>query len=808
MFPYPSGSGLHVGHVEGYTATDILSRHKRKQGYNVLHPMGWDSFGLPAEQYAVRTGTHPAITTKKNIDNFRRQLQALGFSYDWDRELATSDPKYYKWTQWIFTKLFEQGLAYEAEFLVNYCPKLGTVLANEEIEEGRSVIGGFPVERRPLKQWVLKITSYAERLLEDLDELEWPESVKKLQRNWIGKSEGAMAHFVEEKTRETFSIYTTTPQTLFGVTYVVFSPEHPLVNRITTPEHKAVVDEYKKEAARKSDIIRTDLNKEKTGVFTGAYAINPVTDEKVPIWVADYVLMGYGTGAIMAVPAHDERDFDFAKEYDLPIRIVVDPDTEDQELHQNVLTAKTCWMGKGTMIHCTHNGFSLNELPFDQAKEATIHWLEEKGRGYRSTQYKLRDWLFSRQRYWGEPFPLLKFADGTMRPLGLDELPLIPPDLNDFAPAGDGKSPLAKERHWVEVTDPVTGKPALRETDTMPQWAGSCWYYLRFCDPHNETEAWSSQTEQYLMPVDLYVGGVEHAVLHLLYARFWHKVLYDCGYVHTKEPFPCLRNQGLIVARSYQDAHHAYVDPIDVIQKGNDYYHKKTGEKLHSQIEKMSKSKLNGITPDDVIEEFGADSLRLYEMFMGPLEKEKVWSTNAVSGCRRFLNRFFALATSPKLSNETSTEATKLGHRLVHGVLKDVEALQFNTAIAKMMEFINDFSPLPTYPRDVLLMATHVLNPFAPHIAEEIWEILGGQGELSYTPYPKVDPTYLEDDTITYVVQVNGRLRSRMELPKNAPKDEILALAQQDPAVSRHTNGQTIAKVVFVPNKILNIVVN
>lgn len=817
MFPYPSGSGLHVGHVVGYTATDIIARYKRQRGFNVLHPMGWDSFGLPAEQYAIRTGTHPSITTKKNTDIYRRQLQAVGFSYDWSREISTSDATYYKWTQWIFTKLFERGLAYEAEMQVNYCPALGTVLANEEVENGRSKEGGHPVIRKPLRQWILKITAYADRLIEDLNLVDWPESLKKLQINWIGKSEGAQVDFPLQNSTETIRIFTTRPDTLFGASYMVLSPEHPLVDNISTQAQKKSVKEYQKISADKTDLDRTDLSKNKTGVFTGAYAINPVTGKPIPIWIADYVLISYGTGAIMAVPGHDERDFEFAKKFGLPVIPVCDPDFDKQSelipegkdpaaFRKEILAGNACWTGDGRCINSSNAEVSINNLDVEQAKDTIISWLEKKGIGKRSISYKLRDWLFSRQRYWGEPFPILHFADGTKRALEMDELPLRLPEVNDYKPSGDGLSPLAKELSWVEITDPKTGKPAKRETNTMPNWAGSCWYYLRFEDPHNDKEAWSQQSEKYWGAVDLYVGGVEHAVLHLLYSRFWHKVLFDCGYVSTPEPFRSLRNQGLLIARSFKTANNVYVAAEDVVEKEGHYFHRKTNEPLTTQIEKMSKSKLNGVTPDEIIEEYGADSLRLYEMFMGPLEKERVWNTDAVLGCSRFLSRFYDMATSEKVSDQDSQEGLKLGHRLVHGVTQDVEGLMFNTAIAKMMEFMNEFTKLPNYPRRVVKMATQILMPFAPHLAEEIWELLGCKESLSFQPYPEVDHSYLEDAVITYVVQVNGKLRGRFELPKDQPQEVVLQAAKKHPGIIRCLDGQELVKVIFVPNKLLNLV--
>lgn len=817
MFPYPSGSGLHVGHVVGYTATDIIARYKRQRGFNVLHPMGWDSFGLPAEQYAIRTGTHPAVTTKKNIDNFRRQLMELGFSYDWDREIATSDPEYYKWTQWIFSKLYEKGLAYEAEATVNYCPALGTVLANEEVENGRSKEGGHPVERRPLRQWILKISAYADRLINDLDTIDWPESLKKLQINWIGRSEGAMVDFKIDGRSDNIRIFTTCPDTLFGVTFMVLSPEHPLISSITTPGCRNEVENYQRSSALKSDLDRTDLNKDKTGVFTGAFAINPANKHKIPIWIADYVLMGYGTGAVMGVPAHDERDFEFAKKFRLHIQPVKDPDVDNEPQHipssmnaeearKKVLAGELCWTGDGITINSATTEVSVNGLRTEENKKRITEWLKKQGLGEPAVTYKLRDWLFSRQRYWGEPFPILHLEDGTKRVLELDELPLTPPEMTDFKPSGDGQSPLARVRQWVEVFDPKTRKKALRETNTMPQWAGSCWYYLRFCDPGNKEAAWGKEAENYWMPVDMYVGGVEHAVLHLLYSRFWHKVLFDSGLVSTNEPFQTLRNQGLVVATSYQRPNNSYVDPVDVEDREGRFFEKSTGEELRAQIDKMSKSKLNGVTPDDIITEYGADSLRLYEMFMGPLEKEKVWNSEAVSGCRRFLNRFYDMATSEKLTDQTSEEALKLGHRLIYAVSKDLDALQMNTSIAKMMEFINEFTKLEAYPKQVVSMAIQALSPFAPHIAEELWQLLGNKESVTYAPLPEVDPKYLEDATVTYVVQVNGKVRGKFELPKDRNQDEIMESAKKHPLISKYLDGMKIAKVVFVPNKLLSIV--
>ncbi len=810
MFPYPSGAGLHVGHVTGYTGTDIIARFKRQKGFNVLHPIGWDSFGLPAEQYAIRTGTHPAITTKQNIDNYRRQMQNLGFSYDWDREFATSDPAYYKWTQWIFTKLYERGLAYEAEINVNYCPALGTVLANEEVENGKSTEGGFPIERMPLKQWVLKITQYADSLIEDLDNVDWPDNLKKLQRNWIGKSEGATIDFEEEKTKEKITVFTTRPDTIFGATYLVLSPEHPLVDKLTTKEQKENVENYKKKTALKSDLERTDLAKEKTGVWTGSYAINPANSKKIPIWLSDYVLMGYGTGSIMAVPAHDDRDFEFAEKFDLPIICVIDPDFSElenegsEELREAILTGNQCWTKNGKAIFSENSEVSLNGCDVNEAIKRMIDWLEKSKFGKKTISYKLRDWLFSRQRYWGEPFPILNFEDGSQRILGLDELPLCPPEIEDYKPSGNGKSPLAKIKKWVEIVDTKTGKKALRETNTMPQWAGSCWYYLRFCDPKNEKKAWSKEKENYWMPVDLYVGGAEHAVLHLLYARFWHKVLFDCGLVSTNEPFQTYRYQGVVTAPSYKLKGGGYVAPDEVEKKDNKCFYE--NEEVLEQIEKMSKSKLNGVTPDDIIEEFGADSLRLYEMFMGPFDREKIWNTDAVNGCKRFLNRFYEMVFGEKVSEDDDDEALKLSNKLVHVVVPQIENLQFNTAIAHMMEFINNFTKLSKYPKKALRMVVQMLYPFAPHIAEECWEHLGAKTTITYEPLPKVDKKYLVEDMLTYVVQVNGKVRGRFDLSKDTTEEDLLSLVKEKPEIQKHLEGE-IVKTIYVPGKLLNIVI-
>lgn len=791
MFPYPSGSGLHVGHVVGYTATDIIARYKRQKGFAVLHPMGWDSFGLPAEQYAIRTGTHPAKTTAENIATYRRQLQSLGFSYDWDREIATSDASYYKWTQWIFTLLYKQGLAYEAEMLVNYCPFLGTVLSNEEVENGRSKDGGHPVVRKSLRQWVLKITAYAERLLEDLESLDWPEGLKKLQTNWIGKSEGATVCFPLGDEHEVIEVFTTRPDTLFGVTYLVLAPEHPLVDIIATRTKEVAA--YKAEVASKSDLERTELAKEKSGVWTGAYASHPVTGEKLPIWIADYVLGHYGTGAVMAVPAHDERDYAFAMQMNLPVKKVIEGESD-------------CWTGPGLCINSRASTLNLDGLDNETAKARVCNYLQEKNLGSARVSYKLRDWLFSRQRYWGEPFPILHFEDGTKRALDIDELPLCPPTVENYKPTEDGLSPLAKVPAWVHLVDEKTGKKCYRETNTMPQWAGSCWYYLRFVDPHNTEEAWGQEAESYWMPVDLYIGGAEHAVLHLLYARFWHKVLFDLKLVTTKEPFQALRNQGLIVAHSYKRPGGLYVSPDDVEKRGEAYFDTKTGEELIVQVEKMSKSKLNGLTPDDMIKEYGADALRIYEMFMGPLDKEKIWSTEAVQGSWRFLNRFYDLCTSDKVKECESLEGLKLAHKLLHAVSTDIELLQFNTAISKMMEFVNSFSKLDVYSKEAVLIAVQVIASFAPHMAEELWQMLGQESPVSLSQLPEVQRELLVEDMVTYVVQVNGKLRGRFDLPKGKNQEEIMALAKDNPTIAKYME-HGVQKVIFVPDKLLNLVV-
>ena len=809
MFPYPSGAGLHVGHPEGYTATDIVARFKRMNGFNVLHPMGWDSFGLPAEQYAIKTGQHPSVTTFRNIDNFRRQLKMLGFSYDWDREIATTDHEYVRWTQWIFLQLYnsyynkelkkarpvseleEQGLsreeidqrrlAYVAEAAVNWSPDLGTVLANEEVEEWKSK--GHRVERRPLRQWMLRITDYAERLIDELEPLDWPESIKLLQRNWIGKSEGAEVDFTLDG--ETITVYTTRPDTLFGATYMVLSPEHPLVDTVTTPEQKHAVEQYRAQCASKSDLERTDLSKEKTGVFTGAYAVNPVNGKQIPVWIADYVLMGYGTGAIMAVPAHDERDFAFAQVFGLPILQVVQPPSED-----------TDWRG-----FCGYEGSSVNSgfltgLPTLEAKEKMILWLEENGKGRRKVNYKLRDWLFSRQRYWGEPFTIV-WENGHHRALPESELPVLQPDLDDFAPTGDPRGPLVKAAEWIAYTP-----TAHRETNTMPQWAGSCWYYLRYLDPANTERFVSREAEQYWMGsagspggVDLYVGGTEHAVLHLLYARFWHKVLFDLGYLSTNEPFQKLVNQGLILGEDGQ---------------------------------KMSKSRGNVVNPDDIVREYGADSLRLYEMFMGPLKDVKPWATKGVEGISRFLARVWRVAFRENQEGEweinsklveNAPEAGVLAvrkelHKTIKKVTEDINGMSFNTAIAKMMECTNAMTSADVVDVQDYDAFLTLLNPFAPHLTEEIHSRLQtafpalAQTQLCQKSWPEWEEALLEENTVPMVIQMNGKLRDKLEVPKDISREELEKQALASAKVKTFLDGVTVRKVIVVPGRLVNIVAN
>ncbi|MFH0907942.1 MAG: leucine--tRNA ligase [bacterium] len=779
MFPYPSGAGLHVGHPEGYTATDIFARYKRMKGFNVLHPMGWDSFGLPAEQYAIETGTHPRDTTYKNIDRFRAQLKSLGFSYDWDREVATTDEEYYRWTQWIFLQLFKRGLAYEASMPVWWCNGCKAVLANEEVKDGKCDRKGHTnVERRPMRQWMLKITAYAERLLNDLEGLDWPESIKEMQRNWIGRSEGAEVEFRISNSESRITVFTTRPDTLFGATYMVLAPEHPLVEEIVGALERPGVKAYAEQATHKSDLERTELQKTKTGVFTGAFAINPVNDEEIPVWVADYVLWGYGTGAIMCVPGHDERDHEFARLFGLPIKEVVgrarSPSAPSGGFGETALP----FTGDGVAV----NSPLINGLPTAQAKQRIIEYIESRGIGSRKVNYKLRDWLFSRQRYWGEPIPVVLCPKCGAQPVDEQELPLTLPDLTDYAPPESGEPPLAKATEWLKATCPTCGGPATRETNTMPQWAGSCWYYLRFIDPKNADAFLDGKKENYWMPVDLYVGGAEHAVLHLLYARFWHKVLFDAGHVSTKEPFLKLVNQGMILGEDNQ---------------------------------KMSKSRGNVVNPDDVVKQYGADSLRLYEMFMGPLEQVKPWSMRGVEGVHRFLNRAFRLvcdeetgAVLPAVVEEDGTDdQLRVLHATVKKVGEDIEAMRFNTAISAMMELVNAATGWDRRPRSILNAFVLLLSPFAPHVAEELWQKLGHENTLAHVPWPVYDPKRLVESSVEIPVQVNGRLRGTVHVPLGATQELVVAEAQKVQGVQAQLAGKALRKQIFIPNKLLNLVV-
>ncbi|MDM5360886.1 leucyl-tRNA synthetase [Peribacillus sp. B2I2] len=767
MFPYPSGAGLHVGHPEGYTASDILARMKRAQGYNVLHPIGWDAFGLPAEQYAIDTGNDPAEFTEHNINTFRRQIKALGFSYDWDREINTTDPDYYKWTQWIFLKLYEKGLAYIDEVAVNWCPALGTVLANEEVIDGKSERGGHPVERRPMKQWMLRITAYADRLIDDLNDVDWPENIKDMQRNWIGRSEGAEVTFNIDGFEDTFTVFTTRPDTLFGATYAVLAPEHHFVDKITTADQRSAVDAYLDEVKHKSDLERTDLAKDKSGVFTGAYAINPVNGEKMPIWIADYVLISYGTGAIMAVPAHDERDYEFAVKFNLPIKEVVAGGDVTSE----------AYTGDGLHV----NSEFLDGLNKEEGISTMIKWLEEKEIGTKKITYRLRDWLFSRQRYWGEPIPIIHWEDGTMSAVKEEELPLILPKATDIKPSGTGESPLANITEWVNVTD-ENGRKGRRETNTMPQWAGSSWYFLRYIDPDNKEALADPEKLKEWMPVDIYIGGAEHAVLHLLYARFWHKFLYDIGVVPTKEPFQNLFNQGMI---------------------------------LGENNEKMSKSKGNVVNPDDIVESHGADTLRMYEMFMGPLDASIAWSTNGLDGSRRFLDRIWRLLVNEDGSitdKMTETDDTgkleKVYHQTVKKVTENYEELKFNTAISQLMVFINDAYKADSLPKVYIEGFVKLLAPVAPHIAEELWSKLGHSESITYGTWPAFDEAKLVDNEVEIVIQINGKVKTKLMVPTDTTKEKLEEIAMGDDSIKEQIDGKTIRKVIAVPGKLVNIVAN
>ncbi len=845
MFPYPSGAGLHVGHPEGYTATDIFCRYKRMKGFNVLHPMGYDAFGLPAEQYAIQTGTHPAVTTQKNCDNFRRQIKAIGLSYDWDREINTTDSKYFKWTQWIFKQLYntwfdsgqqkgrpiselpipdeinaggrgavqkyiaEKRLAYYDNAQVWWCNSCKTVCANEEVlTDGSHEKCGNQVTRKNLKQWLLRIPHYSERLLEGLEKLDWPAGVKDMQRNWIGKSTGAEVDFEIEGLNKKLRVYTTRPDTLFGATYMVLAPEHNLVGQIVTPGQKEAVEKYVTAAAVKSDLERTDLAREKTGVFTGRYAINPVNKQLIPVWVADYVLMGYGTGAIMAVPAHDTRDFEFAREFKIPVVCILDPKEGDGR--ENILAGNKCWTEDGEYINSSNSetGLDINGLNKADGIYKTIEWLESKNLGKATVNYKLRDWLFSRQRYWGEPFPVIHWEDGEVTLVEDDDLPLELPDLEKYTPGENGESPLGNAHDWLHVED-KNGRKGRRETNTMPQWAGSCWYYLRYIDPHNEDNIFDIKKEQYWMPVDLYVGGAEHAVLHLLYSRFWHKVLFDLGIVSTDEPFQKLFNQGMILAFAYETSTGAKVSSDLVTDKNGKYFHSESGEELKQIVAKMSKSLKNVVNPDDVIQKYGADSLRLYEMFMGPLDERKPWAENGVKGVFNFLHRAYRFFsdTSNIVDGQEDAEVAKLLHQTIRKVEFDIEHLKFNTGIAALMIFNNLAIKKGKVTKITAETFAKILSPFAPHLGEELWSVYRNQKTLAYEPWPEVDKNLLVEDTFEYPVSFNGKTRYMKEIPVDLPNIEIEKVVLADERTGKWLEGKTVRKFIIVPKRIINVVI-
>ena len=856
MFPYPSGAGLHVGHPEGYTATDIICRYKRSRGFNVLHPMGWDAFGLPAEQYAIQTGTHPAITTKKNCDNFRRQIKRLGLSYDWNKEVNTTDPKYYKWTQWIFKRLYgtwfdedqqkgrpieelpipadveakgkeevrkykdSKRLAYYADAQVWWCKHCKIVCANEEVlnDGSHEKCGTKEVERRNLKQWLMRIPLYGDRLLKGLDKLDWPQGVKDMQKNWIGKSYGAEVDFPiadanGKPTEKKLRVYTTRCDTLFGATYMVVAPEHAMVPELTTAEQKAAVEEYVHAAALKSDLDRTELAKEKTGVFTGSYAVNPLTGTKIPVWVADYVLTGYGTGAIMAVPAHDTRDFDFAKKFNLPVICIMEPDAScPEDVRPKVLAGEACWAADGTYINSQNDTLCLNGLNKKQGIAKVIEWLEANKIGKATVNYKLRDWLFSRQRYWGEPFPIIHWEDGEISTVDDSELPVLLPELKDYKPGDGGQSPLANATEWLQVTD-KNGRKGIRETNTMPQWAGSCWYYLRYIDACNGDAFVAKELEKYWMPVDLYVGGAEHAVLHLLYSRFWHKVLFDLGLVSTDEPFQKLFNQGMILAFAYEDAAGSKVPTDDVEEKNGKFFKKGTDIELKQIVAKMSKSLKNVVNPDDVVRDYGADSLRLYEMFMGPLDAVKPWQTKGIEGMNRFLGRAWRSVVgdsdeAPVFVDETAPEAIeKVMHQTVIKVTSDIENMSFNTAISQLMIFNNEMMKMDKRYREPCETFVKLLHPFAPHIAEEMWSILGHEGSLTNVAWPEADHSKAVENTVEVVFQVNGKVRAKASVAKDMDKAALEKLALDNERVKEFTKGMTVVKSIVVPGKLVNIVV-
>jgi leucyl-tRNA synthetase len=847
MFPYPSGSGLHVGHPEGYTATDIVARYKKMKGFNVLHPMGWDAFGLPAEQYAIETSTHPSVTTGRNCDNFRRQIKSLGLGYDWDREINTSDPGYFKWTQWIFIRLYntwfdeqlQKGrpieelevppetraegalavrrytdrhrLAYYDDAQVWWCPDCRIVCANEEVlNDGTHEKCGKPVEKKSLKQWMLRIPLYAERLLEGLEKVDWPDGVKEMQRNWIGRSTGADVDFRVEGSRELLRVFTTRPDTLFGATYMVVAPEHPLLAELISPDRQTVAERYVAQARLRSEMDRSDLSREKTGVFTGSYAINPVNNQKIPIWVADYVLMGYGTGAIMAVPAHDTRDFEFANMFSLPIRCIMDPRTDDRVLRLEVLNGKACWTEDGIYVNSSdpETGLDINGLSKEEGISKTISWLRAQNLGSEAVNYKIRDWLFSRQRYWGEPFPVIHWDDGEITMLEKDSLPLLLPELEKYEPGIEGESPLSNAGEWLEVTGP-DGRKGRRETNTMPQWAGSCWYYLRYLDPQNNREPFSREKERYWMPVDLYIGGAEHSVLHLLYSRFWHKVLFDLGFVSTDEPYSKLFNQGMILAFAYETATGAKV-PADLVEERHEeFFHRETGEPLKQIVAKMSKSLKNVVNPDDVVAGYGADSLRLYEMFLGPLDAVKPWVESGVKGVYNFLNRVFRFFADPVhyADSEEDQEVLASLHATIKKVGDDIEALHFNTAISQMMIFTNHCIKKGKVSRSTAASFIKLLAPFAPHLAEEVWRTLGHDGSIALSGWPGYDERMLQTDTHEYPVMINGKLRFRIVLPLDIPAEEIREKVLSHETAIKWTGGNNPSRFIHVHRKIINIVV-
>lgn len=793
MFPYPSGQGLHVGHPKGYVGSDIVARYRRMKGFEVLHPMGWDAFGLPTERQAVKESIHPAEITRRNTDTFRKQLQKIGLSYDWEREINTSEPDYYRWTQWIFLKLYEKGLAYQAEVPVNWCPAMGTVLANEEVKDGVYVETGDPVEQRLMKQWMFKITEYGDRLLEDLDDLDWPESLKEMQRHWIGKSEGALVHFAVDGHDETIDVFTTRPDTLFGGTYCVLAPEHALVETLTTEAQHAAVEAYVEEALKRSDRDRMTQVSKKTGVFTGAYAVNPVTDEKMPIWISDYVLGSYGTGAVFACPAHDERDWEFAAAFQLPMIEVVSGGNIDEAAYTE----------DGPHI----NSDFLNGLNIAEAKTQMIAWLEAEGKGKAQINYRLRDWLFSRQRYWGEPFPMVTTASGEVKPVPESELPVTLPHLDNLNPTEDGQPPLARATDWLHTT--LDGEAVTRETNTMPQWAGSCWYYLRYLDPHNKKEPWNGEIEQKWMPVDLYVGGTEHATLHLLYARFWHKVLYDLGLVSTKEPFQKLFNQGKIQARSYKDARGKYYYPHEVEERQGEWFVKGTDTLLETRIEKMSKSKHNVVTPDETIEAFGADALRVYEVFMGPLEDDAIWQTENMVGVRRFLDRAWRLyfPEGGDKAPQASVQLERLYHKTLKKVGEDLDQMHPNTAVSAMMIFVNEATREGGMPHAFRKGFAKMLSPFAPHIAEEFWASTGEKESVALSAWPVYDEAKTVDSEVELPVQINGKTRGKIFVKPGCTEAAAREVAENDEKLEKYIKGFEVVKVIYKADRLLNLVV-